>query len=195
MTITHSPWGPVQSQREIAPGLTLVSTASHGGLHMSQLRNQQLKLKLPDFRAWAGMPWLEEDCDICAAPIVWPEFYEPYAIRCAVRFYMRTIDGTNTVPVQRFLKLTVAGRALLAQADSWDAEHGEEWEGAGGCSHSLGWLAFFTRVKDGARRECIFPPGQYPQKQLYTSAELDRLSQPEELATARAPQGWNNTES
>ena len=35
MKITSSPWGMVQTQKDLAPGITAVTTASHGGIYVA----------------------------------------------------------------------------------------------------------------------------------------------------------------
>lgn len=59
MKTIHTPWGPSQHTENIAPGLTWVTTASHGG-------------------------WLEEDCDSAAAPLIWPDLFKPSSVAAAV---------------------------------------------------------------------------------------------------------------
>lgn len=68
----HTPWGATRDYREIGQGITLVSTASHGGLKLSQ----DAWDKLPEpvqkcmflHRGSGGKPslegWAEEDCDM-----------------------------------------------------------------------------------------------------------------------------------
>jgi hypothetical protein len=59
-----SPWGKVQRVDRMAPGIGVVSTASHGGIKLSRERNAAM----PDeFRQPGG--WYEEDCE--AAMPMW----------------------------------------------------------------------------------------------------------------------------
>ena len=41
----HTPWGSSQHQRVLAEGITSVSTASHGGVHLDRKRNAAM----PDY--------------------------------------------------------------------------------------------------------------------------------------------------
>lgn len=70
-TIVRSPWGPVQSVKNIGPGIDFVSTASHGGIKLDRLRN----FKMPEaFRLKGG--WYEEDCEASLVIITFPECFD-----------------------------------------------------------------------------------------------------------------------
>ncbi len=62
---TTSPWGEVQYGRELAPGIVMVSTAGHGGVHLSESRFTQMPTTLRVGR----QRWFEEDCE--AALVLW----------------------------------------------------------------------------------------------------------------------------
>ena len=75
MKIQSSPWGRVQKQQQIAPGIIWVHTAGHGGIWLSPERQAQLP-------AWAleigsqyceKPTWWEEDCE---AAVVMYVFFE-----------------------------------------------------------------------------------------------------------------------
>jgi hypothetical protein len=75
MKIKSSPWGLVQSQYELAPGIIKVSTAGHGGIWLSPERQAQLPgwaLQVPSSYCPKPM-WWEEDCE---AQIVMYVFWE-----------------------------------------------------------------------------------------------------------------------
>lgn len=74
---TSSPWGAIQDAEQIANGIWQVSTASHGGFHVSAER-----MEASDFmREWvkhsfngqgrAG--WFEEDCDWSFVLLAFPD--------------------------------------------------------------------------------------------------------------------------
>ena len=73
MTITeksYTPWGEPQSVEEVAEGITFVSTASHGGYHLSPEKNQVVN------EIWRRQDnWYEEDCDWAIVAITFPEFF------------------------------------------------------------------------------------------------------------------------
>ena len=62
---SHTPWGPVQYFRELAPGAWSVSTAGHGGIKLDAARNRKIPSE-------ARMPggWYEEDCKWAIAAYV-----------------------------------------------------------------------------------------------------------------------------
>lgn len=67
----RSPWGAVQHADDIAPGITAVGTAGHGGIRLSPQRNREIPAPL---RQSSG--WYEEDCE---ARIVQWQFPEAFA--------------------------------------------------------------------------------------------------------------------
>ena len=59
-----SPWGIVQDEEVIAPGIILVTTPSHGGIWVSPELLGRVQVAMRDYAAdWSGSPsWYEEDC-------------------------------------------------------------------------------------------------------------------------------------
>jgi hypothetical protein len=72
MKLHSSPWGGIQHQKELAPGIVEVSTASHGGIYLDDDRWSALKAMFPMVQPWAGAGWLEEDCDWAIAALAFP---------------------------------------------------------------------------------------------------------------------------
>jgi hypothetical protein len=66
-----SPWGAIQTKRELAPGIWTVSTAGHGGVKLSRQRNAAVPAYM---RAEGG--WYEEDCQWSIAAIVHKEAFQ-----------------------------------------------------------------------------------------------------------------------
>lgn len=66
----RSPWGPVQEEREIAPGITFVSTASHGGFKL----DRGLNAEVPEYMRQTG-GWYEEDVDWAIVAVAYPEAF------------------------------------------------------------------------------------------------------------------------
>ena len=61
----RTPWGESQHEEELAPGITVYSTAGHGGIHLSldRLREMPACLKrVPRCGKYAAS-WFEEDCE------------------------------------------------------------------------------------------------------------------------------------
>ena len=59
---SSSPWGPVQSVEALGPDAVFVTTASHGGLRLSDAALERLPPALQATPFSVG-GWFEEDCD------------------------------------------------------------------------------------------------------------------------------------
>ena len=72
-----TPWGKLQTSREVAPGVWSISIASYGGLYLAQDRVAQMPEEARAYAArWShgmGAAWWEEDCAIYLPPIVFPD--------------------------------------------------------------------------------------------------------------------------
>ena len=67
MTSIHtSPWGGVQSATVLAPGATLIETASHGGLHLAGRALEAIP-RAVGATFINGPSWAEEDCELAIA--------------------------------------------------------------------------------------------------------------------------------
>ncbi len=71
----ETPWGPAYSSREIAPGIVLYSTPSHGGYWLSPDRVAEMPKPLREFKPWAGPNWYEEDCDWSIVALAFPQYF------------------------------------------------------------------------------------------------------------------------
>lgn len=73
--LAASPWGPIDSHDTLAPGITLVSTSSHGGIHLDDDHERQIPVEVRHTarRPYAPAGWYEEDCDL-VIPVLW--FYD-----------------------------------------------------------------------------------------------------------------------
>lgn len=69
---TSSPWGAVQHADTLGPGITSVSTASHGGIHLDAWRVAQLPPALQTKRG----QWFEEDVDWCIPAVAFPQHFD-----------------------------------------------------------------------------------------------------------------------
>lgn len=59
-----TPWGQSQTSVKLAPGIMDYTTASHGGIHLSELRRSDLGFRLGFWTDAKDVPaWYEEDCD------------------------------------------------------------------------------------------------------------------------------------
>jgi len=87
----HSPWGAVQYQSSVIPGVVSVGTASHGGLKLSKER----QAAMPDYMRCEG-GWYEEDCD-------WAKVYAVFAVEIR-RYYEAHPEDANAVHELRNLE-------------------------------------------------------------------------------------------
>jgi len=71
LTVKQSPWGAVQQERVLAPGIVQVHTAGHGGIWLSPERQAQLPEWARQIEgAYCPKPqWWEEDCEM-SVPIL-----------------------------------------------------------------------------------------------------------------------------
>ena len=82
----NSPWGSIQHVTAIDKEnheLLIVDTAGHGGMWIGPSLMPRFRQLFPDFKGYAGLPWLEEDCDICLGVIAFPEFFTPEKVELA----------------------------------------------------------------------------------------------------------------
>ena len=64
-------WGAVDTITTIAPGIIFASTPSHGGIWLSQEREQQIPEEIRAIaREFSPQQWYEEDCDF-VIPTLW----------------------------------------------------------------------------------------------------------------------------
>ena len=94
MKLHSSPWGKVQHQRSIAPGIEMVSTSSHGGCYVSNERLAELPAAVR-FAERFNPPgnWYEEDCEVAIVIAAFPDAAAGFgadraaAIRCLKNYY------------------------------------------------------------------------------------------------------------
>jgi len=82
---THTPWGHPDTVTEIAPGIVLYSTPSHGGYWLSPARVAAMPKPLRDFQPFAGKNWYEEDCDWAIVALAFPKLFPDHAIPAALK--------------------------------------------------------------------------------------------------------------
>lgn len=75
-----SPWGRIDHYKQIAEGIALVSTPSHGGFKLDAKRNKQMP---PAFKLAGG--WYEEDCEAAKVFAVFPEYFDPKGLNAAIQ--------------------------------------------------------------------------------------------------------------
>ena len=171
----ETPWGPSQHQHQIADGIVQVSTASHGGILLSNERNTKLRKTFPDFTNWAGGNAYEEDCDVSVVILAFPECFDDAAIREAVRSVQSHALSFNEEIDQNWVKVatwldTPAGQKLVQKMEDFEQKNADKWQPGSMGSCPEGWNVSFTRVGDRANKWVIVP--RYPVQQFYSDEEL-----------------------
>jgi len=70
----NTPWGVPHSHQVMAPGIVFYSTASHGGVHLSNKRIGMLPTCIKPEHNWLrDFRWWEEDCDAAVILLVFCE--------------------------------------------------------------------------------------------------------------------------
>ena len=87
---TSCPWGHPDTTTEIAPGIVLYSTPSHGGFWLSDARVATMPKPLRDFIPFGGPQpgpgrFYEEDCDWSVVALAFPQFFPEDAIPMAMK--------------------------------------------------------------------------------------------------------------
>lgn len=70
----QTPWGTAQTVETLAEGITLVTTAGHGGIHLSAERYEEMHPALRKVDARYCPPnWYEEDCEAALVVLAFPD--------------------------------------------------------------------------------------------------------------------------
>lgn len=80
---TKTPWGDGRGD-VIAPGITLFSTDSHGGFHVSDMRLAEMPDVIRTIDPFAGRGWYEEDCDWALVAMAFPEHFSGEHCQAAI---------------------------------------------------------------------------------------------------------------
>lgn len=90
---TSTPWGPSQTVTNVARGVNIYTTASHGGVHVSPGLLETFHPILRDHPTFCGkLGWYEEDCDWCIPVIAlpdigWPPLWKEHALPTLKNYY------------------------------------------------------------------------------------------------------------
>jgi hypothetical protein len=151
----HTPWGPPQHQEAVAPGITRVSTAGHGGYHVDTSALATMPPALAAFDTFAGGDgcggrWFEEDEDWCVVALAFPHLFQPYEVWCALQTF-----GCCARAQPRY---AAAERAFTGPARddaeriaaAWFDEHRDHWRVRGyGCGTGPGWVVHYEHLSSG----------------------------------------------
>jgi hypothetical protein len=83
-----TPWGNSQTIKEIAPGIIRVTTASHGGYHLTPERLAQMPEAQRE-TAYSTNGWFEEDVDWSLVAVNFPEAFHPDEVKAAKNYVAR----------------------------------------------------------------------------------------------------------
>jgi len=192
---THTPWGKPESSKELAAGVILYSTKTHGGYWLSKPNEQRRRDRFPEFRTSAGGPWYEEDQDAVIVALTFPELFSGDPIRnavravrafaakpehkIAVRGWRCVIEWLNSDDPQAIDIRRIAAERDAEIIDLW--ERGAVWTATKGHYPAGTWGVSFSRGRDNATRTVYM---EYPERRYYSGDELDALVvEPLRLAT------------
>lgn len=117
--LTSSPWGAVQDEEHIAPGITFVSTASHGGFKVSPELNRKIPASM---RREDG--WYEEDLDWAIVPIIYPEPFDTKTRDRAIT----TLKNWRPKLYERFFEERLApGESYIRDEELFLREHRDDY--------------------------------------------------------------------
>lgn len=128
---TNSPWGPVQHRRKIAPGITRLDTASHGGIELSQERYDAMPQAYKDAAKYAGPLYFEEDCEWSIVALFYAEEFRAYhaenadqrhaeALACVVNHYPDAYEKHTGQKIK-------PGESRERTESEWYAAHADDW--------------------------------------------------------------------
>ena len=162
-----TPWGQSDTQREVAPGITSHSTASHGGYHLDRQRQARVEKRFPAFRTFAGGPWYEEDQDWAVVALAFPEHFDAYHLRHAL-LTARHIGGCVTAWIE-----SLDGASIRIRVGAWITENAENYEVGSLASAEPypAWNVQLMRIGDG--QSTAVRMASYPAKSIYRPAEVE----------------------
>jgi hypothetical protein len=152
----HTPWGPPQQQEAVAPGITRISTAGHGGYHVEAAAVSAMPPALAAFETFAGGDgcggrWFEEDEDWCVVALAFPRLFQPYEVWCALQTFGCC---ARTQPRYAAAERMFAGPSrdeAEGIAASWFDEHRDHWRACGySCGTGTGWIVRYEHLSSGA---------------------------------------------
>lgn len=160
----HTPWGAPQHQESVAPGVTRVSTAGHGGYHVDASAVATMRPALAAFATFAGGDgcggrWFEEDEDWCVVALAFPHLFNPYQVWCALQTF-----GCCARTQPRFAAADRGFTGLPRDdaeriAAAWYEEHRDHWQiQSYSCGTAAGWIVHYRHLSRG-EVACRLVPG------------------------------------
>lgn len=164
----QTPWGPADYSKRIAEGITVHSTSSHGGMELSGYRHTKLQEKFP-FPTFAGGPWYEEDCDVCAVVIAFHDVfppshvYEAYKMASAMTTWNDPEEKWNWVVQYADNHPEIPG---IVEAERAIKEN--LWSRGSSFTDGNGWVVSLSRKGERIHVKT----GDYPEKHYYADEEI-----------------------
>lgn len=156
----ETPWGPAQIAKEIAPGITSVSTASHGGFILSPERLAALPQPLRAIKPWAGEGYYEEDCDWAIVVAGFWQYFDEHG----AYFAYETMRSEQAGALGAYCA-SPEGKSFAARHDDFYEANKTKFQ-RGGCSTSGGgWLVFASNLMRTLRATWTQP--DYPSEALF----------------------------
>jgi hypothetical protein len=184
---SDSPWGQIQESYRYAEGIYVVSTASHGGMHLSP----QINEKIPHYMR-RDNGWYEEDCEI-AIPIYilgGDAFENEHAAKFAF-----SGDAEKTVMEwfpyswERYTgKKLLPGQSHKKDEDEFLQAHKMDWLVISAISNTDGCPHGFTKVTatlggsrcpHATRRQYLVPSAEYANHKQFFYFPVDLKRHPE----------------
>ena len=81
--ISMTPWGKVQTQREVTEGITWVTTAGHGGIVLSDARLREMPTQYKRLNVYGQGRYFEEDCEWALVVDAFPQYFSCESVRVA----------------------------------------------------------------------------------------------------------------
>lgn len=88
LRLTSSPWGAVQHITQLAEGIVMVSTASHGGIKLSAERYAAMPAAFRE-TGYSKGGWYEEDCDWALVAVTFPDAFKAEHVELAKKIVAR----------------------------------------------------------------------------------------------------------
>lgn len=97
-----TPWGTAQTAEEIAPGIILYTTASHGGYFLNKNANAKVSpvLKNSTLGRQGLKGWYEEDCDWAIVVYTFREYFNDKVHQAA----LETLEQHHTLAWKKVLR-------------------------------------------------------------------------------------------
>ena len=157
---SRTPWGAAQTVEHVAPGITAVGTAGHGGVKLSTERNAAVPTAL---RNSSG--WYEEDVEIEKVVAIFPEAFTRSRTVAEMRDSAES-SIRNWMPeeYEKWKGVTLEpGQSRERDRREWAKAHADEFV-SNGASTSLAFpdhVVVTGRKADGTSAEFLIPKAEY----------------------------------